>query len=245
MKYYICYFLCAVFLPIIKVEAQKTQPGQAIVYLQNVEDFQPLFDNWKMVGDVSFDSIQGKAKISHGTGILVNRPTKSDTGHLFTEMEHGDIELELEFMMAKGSNAGVYLQGRYEIQMFDSWGVENPSFSDCGGIYQRWDESRPDGKQGYEGKAPAHNASKPPGEWQQFKIIFLAPRFNRQGEKTANARFLKVVHNGVVIHENVEVTGPTRSAAFEDEEALGPLMIQGDHGRVAIRNVSFKPYKKE
>ena len=65
----------------------------------------------------------------------MNRPTKKDNGHLFTNLEHGDIELELDFMMAKGSNAGVYLQGRYEIQMFDSWGVEHPAFFDCGGIY--------------------------------------------------------------------------------------------------------------
>jgi hypothetical protein len=199
MNYYIYYFLCSVFLPIIEVEAQENKSGQAIIYLQNVNDFQPLSDNWEFVGDVSFDTIQGKAKISHGTGILVNRPTKRDTGHLFSNLEHGDIELELDFMMAKGSNAGVYLQGRYEIQMFDSWGVEHPSFSDCGGIYQRWDESRPEGQKGYEGKAPAQNASKAPGHWQHFKIIFQAPRFNRQGEKSANARFLKVVHNGVLI----------------------------------------------
>lgn len=175
----------------------------------------------------------------------MNRPTKKENGHLFTNLEHGDIELDLDFMMAKGSNAGVYLQGRYEIQMFDSWGVEHPTYSDCGGIYQRWDESRPEGHKGYEGKAPSQNSSKAPGVWQHFKIIYQAPRFNGQGEKTANARFVKVIHNGIVIHENVELTGPTRSAAFEDEKALGPLMFQGDHGPVAVRNIRFKTYLGE
>ena len=100
-------------------------------------------------------------------------------------------------------------------------------------------------KKWYEGKAPSHNFSKAPGVWQQFKIIFQAPRFNGQGEKTANARFVKVIHNGEVIHENVEVTGPTRSAAFQDEKPLGPLMIQGDHGSVAVRNFRYKKYPAE
>jgi hypothetical protein len=129
----------------------------------------------------------------------------------------------------------VYLQGRYEVQIFDSWGVEKPGFGDCGGIYQR-------GRDGerFEGHSPRENASRPPGEWQTFDIIFQAPRFDAAGGKTANARFVRVVHNGVVIHENVEVTGPTRAATFEDEKALGPLMLQGDHGPVAYRNIVVK-----
>ena len=61
------------------------------------------------------------------------------------------------------------------------------------------------------------------------------------GKKTANARFVKVVHNGTVVHEDVEVTGPTRAAAFSDERPTGPLMLQGDHGPVAYRNVWLRP----
>ena len=68
-------------------------------------------------------------------------------------------------------------------------------------------------------------------------MIFQAPRFDENGKKTANAKFVKVIHNGQVIHENVEVTGPTRAAAFADEKATGPLMFQGDHGPVAYRNL--------
>ena len=89
------------------------------------------------------------------------------------------------------------------------------------------------------------NAAKAPGLWQSFHIIFRAPRFNAAGEKTENARFEKVVLNGLTIHENVEVMGSTRAAAFQDEAALGPLMIQGDHGPVALRNLRYKRYFDE
>jgi hypothetical protein len=61
------------------------------------------------------------------------------------------------------------------------------------------------------------------------------------GKKTANAMFVKVVHNGVLIHENVEVTGPTRASLFGDEKPIGPLMLQGDHGPVAYRNLCIQP----
>jgi hypothetical protein len=131
--------------------------------------------------------------------------------------------------------------GRYEVQLFDSWGVKTPTFADMGGIYQRWDESRGAGREGYEGTPPAVNASRAPGLWQHLEISFRAPRFEGK-KKVANARFLRVVLNGVTVQENVEVTGPTRAALFTDERATGPLMIQGDHGPVAVRNIEYKSY---
>ncbi|NOY57975.1 MAG: DUF1080 domain-containing protein [Calditrichaeota bacterium] len=76
-----------------------------------------------------------------------------------------------------------------------------------------------------------------------YDIFFRAPRFDKNGRKTANAKFIKVVQNGQIIQENVEVSGPTRSAAFLDEQPLGPLMLQGDHGPVAYRNVRIRPLK--
>ena len=187
----------------------------------------------------------GKGKISSGTGILVNDLSGKAKDHLITNMEHGDIDIELDFMMDKGSNAGIYLQGRYEIQMFDSWGVHPVKVTDCGAIYERWDDKRPEGMQGFEGHPPAQNVSKAPGLWQHYRIEFRAPRFDANGKKIQNARFVKVIHNGVVIHENVEVTGPTRAAAFQDEKSMGPLLIQGDHGPVAIRNIKYKAYTGE
>ena len=88
------------------------------------------------------------------------------------------------------------------------------------------------------------NASRAPGLWQHLEISFRAPRFEGK-KKVANACFLRVVLNGVTVQENVEVTGPTRAALFTDERATGPLMIQGDHGPIAFRNVRIRPYQPE
>jgi len=85
------------------------------------------------------------------------------------------------------------------------------------------------------------NATKPPGEWQTFDIVFRAPRFDASGKKIANARVVKVTHNGKVVHENVELTGPTRGGLTDDDKPLGPLRLQGDHGPVAYRNLRIKP----
>ena len=241
-------FLVYLFLPEGTLFAQTASEVFALtpLPLTDVSAFKPLTNNWKLVSDVYFDPLKAeKAKTTAGTGVLVNTPGKGTNGHLFTTMEHGDLELELDFMMAKGSNAGVYLQGRYEIQMFDSWGEANPKFSDAGAIYQRWDEKRGAGREGYEGHPPMVNVSKAPGLWQHYRIVFRAPRFNAQGQKTENARFIEVYQNGVLVQKNIEVTGSTRAAAFTDEKPLGPLMIQGDHGPVAIRNIKYRSYGTE
>lgn len=174
-----------------------------------------------------------------GRGVLVNG-LKGKSPDILSRMEHKDIELHVEFMVPQGSNSGIYFQARYEIQILDSWGKQPPSKGDCGAIYERWKDGR-----GFEGHAPKVNASRPPGEWQSFDIVFRAPRFNSQGEKIANARFIQVVHNGQTIHENVEVTGPTRASTFADEKPAGPLMLQGDHGPVAYRNLRLRPIQSK
>ncbi|MBC7920203.1 MAG: DUF1080 domain-containing protein [Ferruginibacter sp.] len=239
-------FLLCLLLRAFEGAAQDNELPSTVLSLQNLNDFKPVGSNWKIVGAVFYDLRQaGKGRTQPGTGVVVNDPSGKSKDHLLTTMEHGDLALELDFMVDKGANAGVYLQGRYEIQLFDSWGVPRPTAADCGAIYQRWDESRPEGQKGYEGHPPAQNVSRAPGLWQHCQIHFRAPRFNAKGEKVENARFVKVVQNGVTIHENVEVTGPTRAAAFEDEKPLGPLMIQGDHGPVALRAIRYKAYGTE
>ena len=130
--------------------------------------------------------------------------------------------------------------GRYEIQVLDSYGVAGPQHSDCGGLYQRWAPSRGRGNEGYDGIPPNSNATRPPGQWQELYIDFVGPRFVDSGNKIANARFNEVRLNGVVIHENIEATGPTRAAMFSDERPFGPLMLQGDHGPVAYRKMTIE-----
>jgi Domain of Unknown Function (DUF1080) len=85
------------------------------------------------------------------------------------------------------------------------------------------------------------NACKAPGEWQTYDVTFRAPRYNAAGEKTHNGVFEKVIQNGQVVQENVEVTGPTRGSNFEKEAPTGPIMLQGDHGPVAFRNMKITP----
>jgi len=218
--------------------ARAEEPPAAALVGQDLAAWQENRGDWMIVGEATMDPADPKLIATRpGSGVLVNGRT-GRTVNLFSKVQHGDVEAHVEFMVPKGSNSGVYFQGRYEIQILDSWGVEHPKYGDCGGIYERW------GAQGgYEGRAPNTNASRAPGQWQTFDVIFRAPRFDAQGKKTANARFVKVVHNGVVVHENVEVTGPTRAAAFNDEKPTGPLMLQGDHGPVAYRNIRLKPVK--
>jgi len=171
-------------------------------------------------------------------GTMLNGPN-GRTVNLVTEQRFGDVELYLEFMVPKGSNSGVYLQGLYEIQVFDSYGSSEPmKTSDCGAIYHRWINN-----QGVGGSAPSRNASRRPGEWQSFQIWFRAPRFDSGGRKTENARFIRVLHNGLSVQDNVELDGPTRAHMDIPEAALNPLMLQGDHGPVAYRHIYIRPLR--
>jgi hypothetical protein len=202
--------------------------------------------NWEIEGGIHADLDKTNAfTLTKGAGILVNTVDEKNPGHdLYFNLQHGDIDLEMDYTMAKGANSGIYLQGRYEIQLLDSWGTVNPKSSDNGGIYERWDDSKPDGMKGYEGHAPRQNASRAPGLWQHIRISFQAPKFDEKGLKIANAKVLYIWLNGVLIQENVELSGPTRGAYDTKESALGPLRLQGDHGAVAFKNISYTNFDK-
>jgi hypothetical protein len=147
---------------------------------------------------------------------------------IYTEAKFGDGRYEVEFMVPKGSNSGIYLMGEYEVQVLDSYGKPNDKLTqgDLGALYSA--------------AAPKVNAAKKPGEWQSFVIDFRAPKFEG-GKKVANARFVKVTLNGTVLHENVEMKGPTPGGLTGKEAPTGPLMFQGDHGPVAYRNIKITP----
>ncbi len=213
--------------------------------LTDLSFFRQPPSSWRIAGDVRADLNAKEVLLTtNGTGVLVNLPDKKNPGaDLYSGIEHGDADIELDYMMAKSSNSGIYLQGNYEIQLIDYWGSSHAGPGDNGGIYQRWDESRGKGNEGFEGTAPRQMVSKAPGLWQHLKISFQAPRFDNSGKKIENAKMLRVELNGVVIHENIELSGPTRGA-MGAEKATGPLRIQGDHGPVAFRNIRFTSYDK-
>jgi len=197
--------------------------------------------DWQEVGDVTLDPAEPRKLVSKpGKGVLWNGP-KGRSPDLVSKDSFTDVELHIEFLIPKKSNSGVKFERKYEIQILDSFGVEKPKGSDCGGIYPRA-EMTPRYHYLDDGTPPRVNAAKPAGEWQTLDAIFLAPRFDESGKKVTNARFVKVTLNGKVVHENVDQATPTGHYWREKEIATGPLLLQGDHGPVAFRNIRVRPF---
>lgn len=155
------------------------------------------------------------------------------TGDIWTKQGFGDVQLHLEWRtpdVIKGEgqgrgNSGVYLMGRYEVQVLDSY--DNPTY--------------PNGQAAsvYKQHIPLVNACRAPGEWQTYDIIFLAPRFSEDGRIAIPAR-ITVIHNGVLVQNNVELWGSTRFIGlpqYEEHSMQEPLRLQ-DHGDlVSFRNI--------
>jgi PKD repeat protein len=167
----------------------------------------------------------------------VNPGRRVGDHNLQTVREFGDFRLHLEFWVPaspKGTpeqargNSGVYLQGRYEVQILDSYGRTLGGQNDAGAIYGVRDA--------------AHNASLPPETWQRYEIVFRAARFSG-GRKTENAR-VTLFWNGQKVHDRVQLPGPTLLGDPEQGEEgvlTGPVRLQ-DHGdRVRFRNIWLEP----
>ena len=186
------------------------------------------FDQWRPAEKKpGQDSVQWKlAPDPVGGGAMEVKP---GTGSIITKKEFTDFKLHLEFRTpfmpeARGQgrgNSGVYLQGRYEVQVLDSYGLEGLD-NECGGIYRV--------------AAPLVNMCAPPMQWQTYDITFRAPRFDQAGNKKSDP-CLTVIHNGVKIHDQVNVSGATTGALGSDAAKPGGIYLQ-DHGNlVQFRNI--------
>ena len=183
----------------------------------------PSKSKWT-VGTAKLDPADpSKIIVTPGGHELIN--AKAHSTDIYTDAKFGDARIELEVMVPRHSNSGVFALGVYEIQVLDSYGHEPPNKGDMGAVYGKI--------------APSVNASKKPGQWQKLVIEYRAPRFDAEGKKTANARMVKVVLNGKVIHDDAEVDGITAPVLYDHESATGPVLLQGDHGPVAYRNIKI------
>lgn len=167
--------------------------------------------------------------------------TVNGTGDIETIATFGDCQLHLEWAAptpAKGSsqgrgNSGVFLCGRYEVQILDSY--DNATYADgqAAALYGQ--------------QPPLVNACRPPGEWQSYDIVFRAPRFAPDGTLLAPAR-ITVVHNGVLVQLDEPLLGQTAHRAlarYEPHPPAGPIRLQ-DHGDpVRFRNVWVRPLQLE
>ncbi len=206
-------------------DAEKAKaPEGAIVLFDGTEE--SLKKNWS-----AMNKGETKWKFVDGAMESVRR-----AGYIRTKEEFGSVRLHLEFATPKEvkgngqgrGNSGVFLMGKYEVQVLDSY--ENVTYPDgqCGALYGR--------------KPPLVNASRKPGEWQTYDITFHRPLFDESGKVTRKAKFT-VIHNGEVIHDNLELSGgtnwrgPHSVSDYQKHGDVGPISFQ-DHGNpVRYRNV--------
>lgn len=156
------------------------------------------------------------------------------TGSIMTKEQFGDVQLHVEWATPSKvegdgqgrGNSGVYLQGRYEIQVLDSYNNKTYFDGQAGAFYGNF--------------APLVNASRKPGEWQTYDIIFQAPKPGADGKSVEPGHFT-VLHNGVLVQNHVPVKGSTTAAAFKGATEKGPLVLQ-DHGNpIRYRNIWIRP----
>lgn len=213
------------------------------LFAKGLEAFKAPPGDWLEIAEVDLDAKnQRKFQAKEGKGVWYNGP-KGIARDLYTKEKFGAIEVRLEFNLCKGSNSGIKFHGHYELALQDSFGKKMPDGTDCGGIYPRA-ELKPRYHHIDKGSAPLVNACKEPGAWQTLEATFLAPRFDKEGKKTANAKIVRALLNGKTIHENLELLTPTGDRWKNAEMAEGPIMLQGDHGPIAFRNVKVRLLKK-
>jgi hypothetical protein len=216
--------------PMIEPATASTQesPGRA------PSDAVVLFDGKDLLRWVHKDGSAAKWKVENGYAEV-----GAKTGYIYTRDSFGDCQLHVEFaepVPPKGEsqergNSGVFLMGLYEIQVLDTY--ENKTYADgmASAVYGQY--------------PPLVNASRPPGQWQSYDIVFHGPRFDPQGKLLRAAR-VTVLHNGVLVQDNVELSGPTAHGErppYKAQPEKLPLALQ-DHGNpVRYRNIWIRELK--
>ena len=215
---------------VVSLECRADELASNLLAGEATQVFRKVDPAWHAVQAVTLDPANPrKLTIEAGKGVWTNAP-KGTAQDLYTTREYGDVAVEIEFLIPQRSNSGIKLMGLYEVQITDSHGKTKMTGSECGGIYPRA-ELLPKYRHLDEGIAPKSNACGKPGEWQKLEIAFRAAKHEGEGKdrkKIANARFDRVVLNGTVIHENLEVSSPTGHNWTKVEPAKG-------HGPVAVR----------
>ena len=188
-------------------------------------------DKW-VVGKAKISPTDPKMLISEGgVGDMINlTPEHGASQDIYSKAKFGDCRIEVQVMVPQESNSGIYVMGEYEIQVLDSWGHKELNGGDMGAVYGA--------------NPPRVNASKKPGEWQQYVIDFRAPKFDSSDRKTEKAELLRVELNGQVLHQNLVMNQQTPGGITGKEAATGPLMFQGNHGPVAYRDIIITPMLK-
>jgi len=187
-----------------------------------------LFDG-KDLSQWKSDKDGGPAKWDIKDGVA----TVNGTGGISTKQGFGDCQLHIEWATptkVKGDgqsrgNSGIFLQGRYEVQILDSYENKTYFHGQAGAIYKQ--------------SAPLVNASRKPGEWQAYDIIFHAPRFDETGNLLKPAT-ITLLHNGALIQDNVEIKGPTSRPGkpkYEPHPLKQPLALQDHKNPVRFRNI--------
>jgi hypothetical protein len=152
-----------------------------------------------------------------------------DRKDISSKQEFGDCYVHVEFCEPQTTtgNSGVGLEGRYEIQILNSYG-RKPECHECGAVYSE--------------VPPLVMASKPAGQWQTYDIFFRAPRFDEAGKVVERPR-VTAYQNGLLIQKDTEIPGPTgiQYEQYKDEVPKGPLVLQGDHDPVQFRKVWVLP----
>ena len=181
----------------------------------------------------------GEAKWLVKDGVMTVVP---HSGSIATKQEFGDVQLHLEWatpaeVVGEGQgrgNSGVFLMGQYEVQILDSFNNKTYFDGQAGAIYKQY--------------APLVNASRAPGQWQTYDIVFHAPAFDAQGNVTKRAR-VTVLHNGVLVQDNVEILGSTSlkggaqhdNPEYKPHPPKAPLVLQDHNNPVRFRNIWVRP----